>query len=93
MRGTFRYVIDEKTGMGFKKFGSISALNLIPLDEIDAEMAPKMNDEFVCIGTHEQYFYSDYLAYQPDYPKCIYKMASNLKNNGYECFFIDELVK
>ncbi len=93
MRGSFRYVVDEKTGMGFKQFGSISALNLIPYDEIADELAPCLEDEYLCIGNHEQYFYSDYLAYQPDYAEKIYKMAEIVHENGYENFFIDELVK
>lgn len=93
MRGTFKYVTDEKTGMGFKRYGSISALNLIPLDEIEEEINGVIGDEFICIGNHEQYFYSDYLAYQPDYPEKIYKMGEILKNNGYEFFYIDELTK
>jgi len=91
--GSLRYIVDEKTGMGFKKFGSASALNLIPYNEIENDFAPRLDDEFFCAADHEQYFYSDYLAYQPDYSDKIYKMGEVLKNSGYEFFFVEEIVK
>jgi len=90
---TFNYVVDEETGMGYKKFFCVSALNLIPYDEIENDFAPYLGDDFFCLGNHEQYFYEDYLAYQPDYADKIYKMSKILHDNGYEFIFVDELVK
>ena len=79
--------------MGFKEYSGISALNLIPFEDVENDIKPYINDEYICIGNHEQYFYSDYLAYQPDYPKKIFRMAGILKDAGYEFFYIDELTK
>ena len=93
MKGTFKYIVDEKTGMGFKKICCISPLDTIPYELIESDMEPHLNDEYFCMATHEQYFYSDYLAYQPEYPDKIYKMCEILKNNGYEFFYLDEIVK
>ena len=79
--------------MGFKRYTTISALNLIPLEEVENDIAPHIGNEYICLGNHEQYFYSDYLAYQPDYPEKIYKMGEYLQKNGYEFFYLDEIVK
>ncbi len=83
---------DKETGMGFKLFGSIT-LNLIPYDEIEGDLAPLLGNEHIGIVEHEQYFFEDYCAYQPDYADKVFKMGEILKNNGYEFIFIDELAK
>lgn len=88
----FGYVEDEKTGMKFKRLANSSCLNLTPLDELEDELMEKIDAKFHGLGTHEQYFYEDYLAYQPDYADKIYKMGEVLKANGYEFFFAEELV-
>ena len=71
LRGTFDYVTDEKLGMGFKEMSEVSALNLIPYDEIEAELAPYMGNDYFCIANHEQYFYEDYISYEPDFEQRI----------------------
>lgn len=85
-------IYDEETGMHFKEF-ALFALNLIPYDEIESDFAPHMNEEFFGFGTHEQYFYPDYLAYQPHYGPSILKACEIVAKNGFEFLFIDELVK
>ena len=49
--------------------------------------------EYIGTMIHEQYFYNDYYAYQPDFEKKIYSMASQLNSKGYKFFFAEELVK
>ena len=52
-----------------------------------------LGNEFVVYGFHEQYFYKDYLAYQPDYVDKFMTAARIMKENGYTYFFLEELVK
>ncbi len=88
----FSMYYDEETDMNFKHFTSV-CLNLIPYEEIESDFAPYIGNEFFCAGDHEEYFFEDYFAYQSDYAEKIYKMSEILKENGYEFFFIDELVR
>ncbi len=91
--GTLKSIYDEKTGMKFKKFHLPDlTLNLIPYENIETVFAPFIGREYIGVCTHEQYFYEDYLAYQPDYAEKIYKMGEILHNNGYEFIFADEMV-
>lgn len=83
---------DRETGMGFKLYGSIT-LNLVPFEEIESDLAPLLENEYIGIVEHEEYFFEDYCAYQPDYADKVFKMGEILKDNGYEFIFIDELVK
>lgn len=90
---TLEYITDEETGMKFKKFHlPAMTLNLMKYDEMDEIFAPFVNNEYVGICTHEQYFYEDYLAYQPDYAEKIYKMGEIMKENGYEFIFAQDLI-
>ena len=90
--GTLNSIYDEKTGMKFKKFHLPDlTLNLIPYEDIETVFAPFIGREYIGVCTHEQYFYEDYLAYQPDYAEKIYKMGEILHNNGYEFIFADEM--
>ncbi|MBO5364411.1 MAG: hypothetical protein J6A56_02985 [Clostridia bacterium] len=88
----FSVIYDKETDMNFKIFCS-SCLNLIPYEEIEGDFAPLLGNEYIGICDHEEYFYEDYFAYQPDYADKIYKMGEILKNNGYEFFFMEELAK
>lgn len=90
----FDYYVDNETGMGFKSHCTGPTLNLTPLDEIEEEMIEKnLGSEFFGYATHEQYFYPDYYAYQSDYAERIYKAAETVQKNGYEYFFIEEIIK
>lgn len=90
---TLKSIFDEKTGMCFKKFHLPDmTLNLMKYKEMDAIMTPFLDNEYLGICTHEQYFYKDYLSYQPDYAKKIYKMGEILQKNGYDYIFAEELV-
>ena len=90
--GNFGMHHDPETNMMLKRYFS-TCINLTPLNEFDYEFAPFLNDEYIGICNHEQYFYPDYFAYQPDQPQKLEKMCEILTGNGYEFFFIEELVK
>jgi hypothetical protein len=48
--------------------------------------------EFVGYGNHEQYFYKDYLAYQPEYFEKEELCARTLAERGHRFVFMEELV-
>ncbi len=75
-----------------KKYSS-TCLNLAPYEELEAELAPLLNNEYIGITDHQEYFYADYCAYQPDYADKIFKMSEIMTNNGFEFFFMEELAK
>lgn len=91
---TTETVRDEETGMQFKVYiSSDCCLNLVPLDEIEKKLSPVLDKECVGICDHEQYFYEEYLAYQPDHAERIYKMSELLVKNGFEFIFPEDLVR
>ena len=92
-KGTTDSILDEETGMCFKRFHlSDLTLNLIPCEEVETVLTSFIGNAYIGICDHEQYFYKDYLAYQPDYADKIYKMGAFLQKNGYEFIFAEELL-
>jgi len=89
--GTGNVVFDQETGMCFMPFESFENINLIPYDEIEQEFEKTKDREFLGICDHEQYFYPEYFAYQPDYAQKIEKMAELLATLGYTYIFAEEL--
>lgn len=73
---------DEATGLFFKTFGDIT-LNIFDYDKLDEVFATRLGREFIGICIHEQYFYPEYFAYQPDYADKVEKMCRILSENGY----------
>ena len=64
------------------------------VEEIREELKRRSDDELICIGNHEQYFFKDYMAYEPDYADRIYEMAKILvEDEGRESIFIEDLAK
>ncbi len=66
-------------------------LNCEKLSTIETELLKCNSDEYVSTATHEQYFYPDYYAYQPDYAEKIYTMGKVLRDAGYSFIFIEDL--
>ncbi len=90
--GKLENIYNEEMGIFFKRYCSV-CLNLTPYDEIENDFAPFLNDEYVGICDHEQYFYPDYFAYQSDYGDKIMKMCEVLTQNGFEFICGEELIK
>ena len=90
--GTLKTVYNEEFGLPFKRYCS-ACINLIPLNEIENDFAPLIDDEYIGICDHEQYFYADYLAYQPDYADKIMKMCEILTSNGFEFICGEDIIK
>ena len=87
--GTIR---DDATKMLFKQYCT-TCINLFGYDELEEEFANHIGNDYIGICDHEQYFYEDYFAYQPDYADKIYKMSEILTRNGYEFIFAEDLIK
>ena len=88
--GTFTSVYDRDVGIGFKRFRSGPMLNLCTPEKVRAEMAAAQDSEFLMFADHEQYFYKDYFAYQPDYSEKILLAAKLAHEAGREFIFIED---
>lgn len=84
-------ITDKETGINFKHLGDSPCLNLCKLEEIEEEINKLLGNEFIGVATHEQYFYPDYFAYQPDYADKIYLFSKILHDNGYRFITADEM--
>ena len=89
---TLNAKLDDATGMLFKVYCSI-CINLVDYNNLDEEFGKLLGREYIGICDHEQYFYEDYFAYQPDYAEKIYKMCDILTSDGYEFIFGEDLIK
>ena len=88
---TLNTLLDDATGMRFKQYCS-TTINLLKFDELEEEFEKLIENDYIGICDHEQYFYEDYFAYQPDYVEKIYKMSEILTRNGFEFIFAEDLI-
>lgn len=89
---TSKYIQEKEIGLKFKNFLAGPVHNLSTLDEIEEEMKGYTDNEYIGWGTHEQYFYPEYFAYQPDYEEKLMKACKVLKDNNYEFIFMQDLI-
>ena len=68
-------------------------INLSKLEEMEEEYKIMFDSTFVGTATHEQYFYPDYFAYQPDMAEKLFKNFEILAREGYTPIFAEELIK
>ncbi|MBE6688423.1 MAG: hypothetical protein E7588_03980 [Ruminococcaceae bacterium] len=83
---------DDYTAMKFRARGVGPCLNLYTLADIERILEERNGTSFISVGNHEQYFYSDYYAYQPDYSQKIMTMSHVLHKNGYEFITADSFM-
>lgn len=88
----FDSVADAEINICFKRLCNGPCLNLIEKDDVKQWVIDKAQGDYLGCATHEQYFYEDYLAYQPDYMKKIMIMAKTARELGYEYMFWDEII-
>ncbi|MBQ3224709.1 MAG: hypothetical protein IJB42_03275 [Oscillospiraceae bacterium] len=84
---------DKEFDIYYKGLCNGPCLNLYGLSELEDEYAPLIGKDYIGSGLHEQYFYPDYFAYQPEYADKIYKMCEILKRNGYEFITGDDMIE
>ena len=89
---TRNYIVDEEIGIKFKNFSLGLIHNLSSLEGIREEMRSYIGNEYVGWGTHEQYFYPEYFAYQPEYKEKLMIACDELYNNGYQFIFMQDLI-
>ena len=93
-QNSFRYVLDKTTGMRFKQlFGDAPVLNLVDEKTLVADTMPLLGREHLVFSNHEQYFFKDYLAYQPDYTAKVRAMSRLMHENGYRFILIEDLAR
>lgn len=90
---TSKFIKDEEIGIIFKNFLAGPVHNLSTKETIRDEMKTYIGNEYIGWGTHEQYFYPEYYAYQPDYEEKLMIGCDELHKNGYEFIFMEELIK
>jgi hypothetical protein len=90
-RGTFKTVYDPELGVHFKVSGGGICVNLIPDDIFDQELESKMDNEYLCIATHEQYSFPHYFNYQPTHAARILRGCELAHKAGYTFFWLDVL--
>ena len=88
--GTFTHVYDRDVGVGFKRFRSGPMLNLCTPETVQKEMTAAQGFELLAFADHEQYFYRDYFAYQPDYVEKIMLAAKIAHDAGRDFIFIED---
>jgi hypothetical protein len=88
--GTFTHVYDRALGIGFKRFRSGPMLNLCTPEKVREEMAAAKSCELLAFADHEQYFYKDYFAYQPDYAEKVLLASRLASEDGREFIFIED---
>ena len=68
-------------------------LNLFDIPAIEEQLNALIQEgrEQINVMIHEQYFYSDYRYYQPDFEEKLAKTFSILTTNGYQSAFFEDL--
>lgn len=67
-------------------------LNLYSLENIPGLMSKVLELEFLIHATHEEYWYKDYFAYQPDSREKLLTAAKIVHDAGYTYCFIEDKV-
>ena len=60
--------------------------------EILEKLARMSEQSFKKVMIHEQYFYKDYLAYQPEFEEKLRSTFSFFRDNGYQSSFYENLI-
>ena len=90
---SLNYVYDRDTGMAFKHlFCDAPCLNLVDAETLKKDIAKMIGRESLVFSNHEQYYFSDYFAYQPEYLEKIRIMSRMMHENGYEFMLIEDFV-
>lgn len=89
--GNDKIMWDSEMGVFFKRYCS-TCLNTTPYEELEEECKPLADYDYIGICNHEQYFYADYFAYQPDQPDKLFKLCEILTGYGFRFICGEELL-
>ncbi len=84
-------ILDEETGLRFRQLGGGPCLNSNTKEEVIAKLTEFNGREYIGTCVHEQYFYPDYFAYQPDYAEKVYTLGKTLTDFGYRWITFEEM--
>jgi hypothetical protein len=87
------FIRNEEIGILFKNFSCGLVHNLSKLEDIRREAESYTDREYMGWGTHEQYFYPEYYAYQPDYAEKLMVACEVFYQHGYSFIFMEDLIK
>ncbi len=74
-------------------YGGIDiVLNSYSIDEILQKLHGLDGRDWIKVMIHEQYFYEDYKAYQPEYGEKLRQTFATLQEKGYESIFFEEKI-
>ncbi len=88
--GKFATIKDKELNMRYMAASQV-VINLVPLEIMEEELSKYTHQEYLSVANHEQYFYPDYYAYQPDHRERVLTAAKVLHDAGYEFIFLEEL--
>lgn len=80
----------RQDGMAFAPIDLV--INTVSAEEGQGRLRKLLHRDHIWIMIHEQYFYKDYFAYQPDFEEKVAAMVSMLREEGYESLFFEELL-
>ena len=85
-------ILDKETGIRFKHPSGGPCLNLHTVEEIRDRIIEidSRGGDYFGLGNHEQYFYPEYFAYQPDMSEKFYMMAKTIHDLGYTFITADD---
>ena len=92
LRGKNISLLDKSTGIRYKDFAGGPCLNLNTVEEIRDTLIAIDSEgvDFIGAANHEQYYYPDYFAYQPDMAEKYYTMAKTFHDLGYTFITADD---
>lgn len=83
----------ETIKLGGISFASIDIiLNKLSTDDIPRELERLMCRDTVRVMIHEQYFYEDYVKYQPEFEEKLKLAFAFLLEHGYQSRFFEDLI-
>ena len=91
-QGTFNAIYDRDTRICYKRFCNAPCLNLYRVEDVASGFEKAAGSEFICFADHEQYFFPEYFACQPDYMEKIGIGAKWLHERGYGFVFMEDTV-
>lgn len=77
-------------GMAFASIDMI--INAVKKEKLLPNLEKLMTRKSIRVMIHEQYFYADYHAYQPDFEEKLEIVLSALVDEGYQSVFFEELL-
>lgn len=80
------------TEEGISYAGIDLILNDVPKEEIVERIRPLLDRGLIKVMIHEQYFYSDYHRYQPDFEEKLETAFEYLVKHGYQSVFFEDVL-